>query len=742
VRKAAHTGSTLDLVVRLLRRSLGRLARLYALPILAAAFLASAGGCMNCDDCTDGSSPRYPSKTAVSAASNISQPMPGCLVLVSGATGTNLQMPTGLSEDGSGHLIVADTYNNVIRQISPDGNVATIAGNGDAQLINGAAPKASFRGPVGVATGPYGEIFVADTLNHVIRKIDAGVVTTFAGSGQIGALDGGADKATFYNPTGIARDRQGNLIVSDLGSQTIRKVSPRGVVSTLAGSAQGGFVDGTGAIARFHSPGGVAVDGTGVVYVADSGNNAIRRISPYGEVTTLAGSGERGREDGKGRAASFSDPIDLTLDTQGNVLVLDRINQLIRKITPDGVVTSVASAPPDRMQYEFPYGIAVDKAGALYVAYNSGIVRKSLPGGEVLVIATPAASGLVDGPTGVSRLNAPTGLATDQNGNIYVADTENNVVRKILPDGRTEVLAGSGKPGHADGGSSEASFTRPEALVVDSKGNVYVSDSDLLRKISPSGIVSTVAGQAELNHSVGPKDSDGPGLKVSLAQMGGLAVDKHDYVYVAETGRERIRKISPEGYVTTVAGGQRFSLFGPFGYDDGAARSATFHSPKGIAVDESGTIFVADTMNHAIRKISPEGVVSTLAGGKAAYAAIREKEPIVGFYTPGGYADGHGGDAQFAYPIALALDAHGNLFVADEGNRAIRKVTPEGDVSTVLGNARGFETVLAGPPTNIGKPAGIALLPDGRLAISVPGAVLTTVGKAQCTAPAPRYPLP
>jgi streptogramin lyase len=332
-------------------------------------------------------------------------------------------------------------------------------------------------------------------------------------------------------------------------------------------------------------------------------------------------------------------------------------------------------------------------------------------------------------------LDEPSGLATDRNGNIYVADSRNNVIRKVSPDRRTVVFAGSGKSGYADGKGSEATFSRPIALAVDSKGNVYVSDADyaLVRKISPEGAVITVAGQARFNQTGGNTTSDGPGPKARFGSVGGLAIDKYDNVYIADSGVDSIRKISPDGNVTTVAGGQRFSLFGSFGYDDGDARSATFHRPMGVAVDDSGNIFVADSVNNAIRKISREGVVSTLAGGKAAYAAIRIKGPIEGL-DAGGYLDARGSDAQLNNPIALAVDGQGNLFVADAGNRAIRRISHEGNVSTILGSARGFETVLGGLPTDIGIPSGIALLPDGQLAISVPEAVVRTVSLAQCAA--------
>jgi sugar lactone lactonase YvrE len=675
---------------------------------------------------------RHQPKATVHAATMApSKPMQGCLVLLSGAVGTNFHIPYGMTEDAAGSLIVSDSDNNIIRRISSNGSVSTVAGSGEEGLTNGSVRSATFTRPIGVAAGLHGEIYVADTANHVIRKIDAGVVTTFAGTGEFAVQDGDASHASFEFPTGIAIDQRGNVLVSDSRSETVRMISPSGRVTTIAGSGEPGFLDGLGRVAKFSSPGGVAIASDGFIYIADEDNNAIRKVSPTGEVTTLAGNGKVGNADGLGGEATFNYPIDLSLDDLGNVFVLDQRNRLIRKISPGGVVTTFAST--SSTEFEFAYGITSDKNNNLYVSYNSGIVRKVSSTGNFKAIAGPGLPGLVDGPTGVSRLAEPSGLATDRGGNIYVADFGNRVIRKVFPDGRTVVFAGSGKIGHDDGIATEATFSGPRALTVDSKGNVYVSDDVVVRKISPDGVVTTVAGQAKFNQH-GPNNSvDGPALTARFSGLGGLAVDKNDNVYVADSSGARIRKISTDGFVTPVAGGKRFSFYGPFGYDDGDASSATFHDPQGIAVDASGNVYVADLSNNAIRKISPEGNVSTLAGGKSAYAAIREKGPIEGL-DPGGFSDGQGSEAQFRGPIALVLDPQGNLFVADAGNRAIRKISPDGTVSTVLGKkAGGVETVLGDLPTDIGRPSGVALLPDGQLVISVPEALVRTIGKGQCT---------
>jgi sugar lactone lactonase YvrE len=194
-----------------------------------------------------------------------SKPMQGCLVLLAGTVGTNFHIPTGMAVDAAGNLIVADSYNNVIRKISGNGSVTTLAGSGEEGFTNGTVTTASFRQPTGIAVGLHGEIYVADTPNHVIRKIDAGVVSTFAGNGEFASKDGNARQASFYFPGGIAVDHQGNVLVSDSRGGTIRAISPNGAVTTIAGSGVGGFTDGVGKAAKFNSPDGIAVDSDGSI---------------------------------------------------------------------------------------------------------------------------------------------------------------------------------------------------------------------------------------------------------------------------------------------------------------------------------------------------------------------------------------------------------------------------------------------------------------------------------------------
>ncbi len=319
--------------------------------------------------------------------------------------------------------------------------VSTLAGNGTAGYADGTSTAAQFYYPYGVAVDGSGNVYVADYGNDRIRKITAaGVVTTLAGSGTAGYADGTAAAAQFYNPRDVAVDGSGNVYVADASNQRIRKITAAGVVTTLAGSGTAGFADGTSTAAQFYYPSGVAVDGSGNVYVADALNQRIRKITAAGVVTTLAGSGTAGYADGTGTAAQFRNPTGVAVDGSGNVYVADQSNQRIRKMTAGGVVTTLA---------------------------GSGMY------------------GYADGTATAARFSNPYGVAVDGSGNVYVGDESNQRIRKITAGGVVTTLAGSGTAGYADATGTAAQFSNPLGVAVDGSGNVYVADygNNRIRKI-------------------------------------------------------------------------------------------------------------------------------------------------------------------------------------------------------------------------------------------------------------------
>jgi len=323
------------------------------------------------------------------------------------------------------------------------GVVTTLAGQSTGGSVNATGTSASFSHPEGVAVDASGNVYVADTSNDIIRKISAGAnVSTFAGiTGAPGHANGIGTSASFDSPVGIAVDSSGNVYVADSANDDIREISTTGVVITLAGTGSTGFSNGTGIAASFDNPTGVAVDASGNVYVADQTNDSIRKISSGAIVTTLAGSGSTGSANGTGAAASFDNPTGLAVDAAGNVYVADQNNFEIRKITPGGVVTTLAgtgstgsvNATGTSASFNHPYDVTVDASGNVFVADGGNdLIRKITSAGVVTTLAGTAGSAGSTNATGTfASFWAPWGLAVDSNDDVFVADTNNNMIREI-----------------------------------------------------------------------------------------------------------------------------------------------------------------------------------------------------------------------------------------------------------------------------------------------------------------------
>ncbi len=622
---------------------------------------------------------------------------------LAGCTGTNdgtgsgarFNNPYGVAVDTNGNLYVADTANHTIREVTPVGTnwvVTTLVGQaGSAGTNDGTGNAARFNGPGGLAVDTNGNVYVADTANHTIRKVTPvgtdWVVTTLAGlGGSAGSANGTGSAARFYKPQDVAGDSAGNLYVADSSNDTIRKVTPGSVVTTLAGLAlSAGSANGTGSAARFHTPYGVTVDSQGNIYVTEIGNATIRKVTSAGVVTTWAGlAGYRGTNDGTASAARFQVPCGVTVDSAGNLFVADDFNNTIRKVTLAQVVTTLAGGPGynsgsadgtrNAAQFNYPVGVAVDTNGNVYVAdFSNNTIREITPVGPNWVVTTLAglagSVGSANGTNSAARFYNPADVAVDGAGNLYVADINNCTIREVTPVGTNWVvttLAGlAGSAGSANGTNSTARFNYPEGVAVDSAGNVYVADSynHTIREITPVGtnwVVTTLAGLA-LNYG----SADGTNSAARFYYPEGVAVDGTGNVYVADQGNNTIREIAPVGtnwVVTTLAG-----LTRSFGSADGTNSAARFAYPSGVAVDSVGNLYVADNDNFTIRKMTPVGtnwVVTTLAGQVGCLAEI----------------DGTGSAARFGNLNNLRLDSAGNVYVADTYNNMIRKGFPASSV--------------------------------------------------------------
>ena len=614
--------------------------------------------------------------------------------------------PFGVAVDRVGNVYVADTNNDTIRKITPAGIVTTLAGSPkQTGSADGIGPDARFDSPKNLAVAADGTLYVVS--GHAIRKVtSSGVVTTLAGSaGEKGNLDDTGSAARFDSPTGVTIGSTGDIFVLDAGNKAIRKITPAGVVTTQVA-----------ALTTFDKPTGIAVDGAGNFYVTDPREALIRKISPTGVITTLAGMiNQGGTRDGTGTGAQFWELSGVTIDSTGNIYVAESYSYTIRRITPDGVVTTLAGlslggttgvygergstdGTGSAARFYYPNGVAVDGSGNVYVADTANnMIRKITPGGAVSTLASVAGeSGTADGSGSAARFFNPSSVGVDRTGNVYVADASNDTIRKITPGGAVTTLAGTvGSSGVKDGTGTAAQFSHPAGVAVDSADNVYISDrwNNTLRKITPGAAVTTIAGDPG---SLGSVDG--------LSQYNfpfGVAVDGTGTIYWANRRNSTIRKITPGGTATTLAG-----TFDVTGSADGTGASAQFHFPRGVAVDPTGNVYVADTYNHTIRKITPAGVVTTLAGKAGVY----------------GSTDGTGSDARFSLPTGVAADNAGNVFVTDSGNQAIRMIAPNGMVTTVGGKAG-----VIGSSDGIGlaarfyDPASVAVDSTGNLYIADSG---------------------
>ena len=496
-----------------------------------------------------------------------------------------------------------------------------------------------------------------------------------AGSpGGGGDVDGIGQAARFSNPSSVATDEDGNVFVADYLNHTVRKISAGGVVTTIAGkSGVAGSVNANGTAARFNHPAGVVVDRYGNVFVSDSFNHVIRKIKPNGDVTTFAGKpGVSGSVNGIGTSARFKFPRGLTVDADFNFYVADTGNHTIRKMSVDGDVYTLAGsagkpgstdASGSLARFNGPTGVDVDGQSNVYVADRGNhTIRKISSTGAVITFAGKANSkGALNGKGTAARFAYPSTVSLDPAGNIFVG--ESNDVRRVSKAGTVTTFAGTAiKSGSVDATGSAARFGVIYGVATGPNGSIYVADTlnDTIRRISSTKVVTTTAGEASERGAIDDDDTDARfDSPKGVTESGGV-------YYVADTENHTIRRISSSGAVTTVAG-----LAGNFGFEDGTGEAARFRNPTGIAADSGGNLYVADFGNHTIRKITSAGVVTTVAGSAGV----------------AGSADGTGSASLFNHPKAITIGTGGDLFVADYDNHTIRRVTTAGVVTTLAGTA-------------------------------------------------------
>jgi len=704
------------------------------------------------------------------------------------ATAAELSSPTGLAVDTAGNLYIVDDGNNAIRKVTAStGIITTLAGNGNCGFSGdgGPAAKAELCYPTTIAVDSAGDLFIADWGNDRIRKIAAktGIISTYAGNGGSGTGGNGgpAVNAELSLPRGVAVDTSGNLYIADTNNAEIRKVNSAQIISLVAGTGTRGFTGdgGKATSAELGYPIAVAVDGAGNFYVTDQIYKAVRKVTAAsGIINTVVGSKNGYGCDGLAGNIATSDnlcyPGSVSVDNTGNLYIAEpnqnQVVQATATAAPPAAVTATPIFSIAAGTYASPQTLTISDAtpgAAIYVtrdgapptvqypAYNgpidiSGAVtvqaiavapghRVSAPvkaaysitAAPTATISTFAGVGLngilgAGGPASSAQIGYSTGIAFDAAGNLYLAETSNNVVSMIsAKTGFISTVAGNFTPGYSgDGGpATSAQLNSPNGVAVDSAGNIYISDSEnvVVRKVDAgSGVISTFAGVFENTGYSGDLGNGGPATSALLNYPLGLAIDSEGNLYIADNGDAEVRKVDAKtGIITAFAG----TSYPGYSGDGGFATGTKLEYPIALAFGSNGDLFIADNGESRIRKVSAKtGIISTVAGnGDYGYsgdgllakdAQIAPQglavDPAGNLYIsnwPGAVREisaatstistiagnsssnllGDGGSATMALlddPQGVALDASGNLYIADYGDFRIRKVTFSGPTPT------------------------------------------------------------
>ena len=612
-------------------------------------------------------------------------------------------------------LIVLFTISNTHAQtntLPEPGYIATFMGGyiGDGNT----AIQASLNSPQDVFVDTVGNIYIADAEFNRIRKIDtAGNITTVAGgsatSTQPYGDDGPATNAYLREPSGVFVDNTGNIYIADQGLSRIRKVDTSGIITTVAGG--GTVVDTTIATAtRLSGPTDVIVDGDGNIYIADRGNHRVRKVDAAGTITTIAGTGDRGFDGDGGPAtqAQLSNPSGIHLDSAGNLYIADEQNRRVRKVDTSGIISTVAGNGSFSSSNEgnpaTETGISVksvyvDNTGLIYISDGFARVRKVDANGN---IATFVGGGSLS-PTEATlateaELKSPVGLSGDANGNLYIAERDASLIRKVDANNAITTIAG----GYLGDGQfrTQTTLVKPKGLALDTQGNLLVADYDhhRIRKVNTSsGLVETIAGSG----IAGTHTDGGQATASTVSLPVGIGIDHMGNLYVAGQTWSTIQKIDSAGIITTIAGSGNETT------DNISATQARLSSPSDMAFDASGNMYIANTNNHTIRKIDTTGNITTIAGN-GQFGATGDGGPAT--------------DAQLNRPSGLTLDSAGNLYIADTGNKRIRKIDTTGTISTIAGGGtQGFPSYgHNGPATDaqLVNPTDVAIDTAGVLYIA------------------------
>jgi uncharacterized protein (TIGR03437 family) len=721
------------------------------------------------------------------------------------ATSAELDYPAGVAVDGAGNLFFAESTR--IRKVTAAGIISTVAGNGTQGFSGdgGPATSAELDQPNAIAVDSAGNLFIADWENNRIRKVTpAGIISTVAGNGPLFPSGGGfsgdggpATLAVLNEPESVAVDSAGNLFIADGDNSRVRRVTSAGTISTVAGNGSWGFGGdgGPAALAEVQWPSGVALDSAGNLFIVDS-TYRVRKLTPMTSSLTVSKS-HSGTFSLAQTGATYTVSVGNLASsgpTNGPVTVTENPPTgltLVSMAGPGWACASVTCTRSDVLSPGSSYPaitvtvnvapdapsqvinqVTVSGGGSVSSAANDTTNIGSGPG-TLTTIALTASPNMI-APTGSTTLNAslgaivnvaPTGTVTfylgssllgsatvtsaggtaqatlivpasqlalgansitaDYTGDANYARSWASVTVTVTPQSGyiINTVAGNGNSGFTGDGqtATQAELNWPSGVAVDGSGNLFIADflNNRVRKVTAAGTISTVAG----NGSNGFSGDGGPAASAELAAPCGVALDGAGNLFIADYGNSRIRKVTPAGIISTVAGNGTAAYRG----DGGPATSAELGRPQGVVVDGAGNLYIADTANSRIRKVTAGGTISTVAGdGDGSFG---------GNSGDGGPAT----SAQLNTPSGIALDSSGNLFIAEWGNNRIRKVTPAGTISTVAGTGTAGSSGNGGQATSaqLSSPWGVAVDSSGNLFITdngnariqlvTPGGTISTV---------------
>lgn len=754
------------------------------------------------------------------------------------ATSASLNAPAGVAADAAGNLFIADSFNNRVRKVAANGIITTVAGNGTNGFFgdDGPATNASLNNPWDLAVDGSGNLFIADLGNGRVRKVSPdGIITTMAGGGTNYPGDNAPALDARLAPRGLALDSLGHLFIADADNNRIWAVGTNGIITLRAGNGTNGFSGDAGPAtnASLNAPRDVAVDGLGNLFIADSGNNRIREVATNGIITTVAGGGYGFGDGHPATWVPLNDPWAVALDGSGNLFIADFFDNLVRKVETNGIITSVAGNGlqgysgdggwATGAELNGPAALALSPSGNLFIADANNYRVRQLPGPTLLltnltadqagnydvvvtspfgsvtshvavltvllpptIIGPPSSQSVAVGGAaafsvaaagttpfnyqwyfGASPLARETNSSLEltnvdftNSGAYYVAlanpyGSATSIVATLtvglppsvsmqptnqtalpgaaaafhvavsgpgpwtyqwqldgtnLPNLITSVV-GDGTNGFSgDGGpATSAELNHPLDVALDGIGNLFIADYDnaRIRKVGINGIITTVVG----NGTNGFSGDGAPATNAELNHPCSVAVDNAGDLFIADSQNARIRKLAPNGVITTVVGN------GTNGYsgDGGPATNAALNYPLGVALDAAGNLFIADSQNDLIRKVGTNGVITTVAGNGAP-----------GYWGDGGLAQ----HASLQYPTGVAVDTSGNLFIADNYNERVRQVDTNGVITTVAGDGAynlSHDCPECGPGTfsgDGGSALGAGLNAPSGVAIDVSGDLL------------------